>query len=39
LQGSDENGSPLCPDCRKADEVVVKMDLVEANAPPTRPAD
>ena len=28
LKGSDEDGSPLCPDCGGADDVVVKMDLV-----------
>lgn len=27
LVGGDENGSPLCTDCR-GDEVVVTMDLV-----------
>jgi hypothetical protein len=28
LKGSPENGSPLCPDCREADEAVVMMDLI-----------
>ena len=28
LKGSDEDGSLLCPDCREADDMVVRMDLM-----------
>ena len=40
LQGGDHNGSPLCGDCRGADGVTVKMDLilVPTPKPPTRDA-
>jgi hypothetical protein len=39
LKGGPENGSPFCPDCREADDVVVRMDLVTVPTPPgPRPA-
>ena len=36
LKGGDEDGSPLCPDCREADDVLVRMDLMPV-PPPNSP--
>ncbi len=37
LQGSEHDGSPICRDCKKQDDTVVRMDLMVVEQPESFP--